>query len=101
MYCSIVYDLPCLVCCRYAALCTPASVDTGLAVALGWLEPLRDVLRLREVFGRGTPKEQASGDSPDRERNPQLGGHAEEAVFHVVWLAPSGRVMRVAVSFKD
>ena len=56
----------------------PPLARAGPAFAPGWLEPLRDFLRLIEVFGCGAPEEQASGNPPDRERNPQLCGHAEE-----------------------
>ena len=65
-----------------AALCSPASADTGSAFALGWLETLSDFFRLREVFGRGAPKEQAAAHFSDRQRYPECCGHAEEAVFH-------------------
>ena len=60
----------------------PALARTGPAFALGWLETLRDFLRLREVFGCGAPEDEACGNFPDRERNPQFRAHAEEAVFH-------------------
>jgi hypothetical protein len=41
----------------------------GPAFAPGWLEALSDFFRLREVFGRGAPEEQASGHFSDRHRN--------------------------------
>jgi hypothetical protein len=46
------------------------------------LKTLRDGLRLREVFGRGTPEEQAAGDASHSDRDVELASHAEEAVFH-------------------
>ena len=58
------------------------TADTGLAFAPGWLETLSDFFRLFEVFRSGVPEEQAAGNPPDRERHPQLSGHAQEAVFH-------------------
>src|SRR5882724_2142259 len=75
-------DLWVAVGCRRAALCTPASADTGLAFALGWLETLSDFFRLIEVFGSGAPKEHASGHFSNRQRYPEFCSHAEEAVFH-------------------
>jgi hypothetical protein len=60
----------------------PASADTGLACAPGWLETLRDFLRLREVFGRGMPEEQTTGDASHSDRGVELGGDAEDTVFH-------------------
>jgi hypothetical protein len=60
----------------------PALARTGPAFAPGWLETLSDCLRLLEVFGRGAPKEQASGHFSNRQRYPEFCGHAEEAVFH-------------------
>jgi hypothetical protein len=87
---AVIKLLQVAVCCGYAALCTPASADTGLAFALGWLETLRDFFRLLEVFGRGTPKEQASRHFSDRQRYPKLCGHAEDAVFHGGRTGPLG-----------
>jgi hypothetical protein len=78
------------VCCGYAALWTPASADTGLAFALGWLETLSDFFRLLEVFGRGTPQEQASRYFSDRQRYPECCGHAEDAIFHSGRTCPLG-----------
>jgi hypothetical protein len=62
----------------------PALARAAPAFALGWLEPLRDFLRLLKVFGRGAPEEQASGYFSDRHRYTQLCGHAEDAVLHRV-----------------
>src|SRR6266850_5238479 len=71
-------DLWVAVCCRRAALCTPASADTGLAFSLGWLETLRDFLRLIEVFRSGAPEEQASGDASHGDSGVDLCSHSPE-----------------------
>jgi hypothetical protein len=60
----------------------PALTKAGSAFALSWLETLRDCLRLFEVFGRGAPEEQASGDASHGDRGVELLDHAEDAVFH-------------------
>jgi hypothetical protein len=60
----------------------PALARAGPAFALGWLETLSDFLRLLEVFGHGTPEEQASGNTSDRDGDIELCSHAEDAVFH-------------------
>jgi hypothetical protein len=60
----------------------PPLARAGPAFAPGWLEPLRDGLRLLEVLGCGAPEEQASGHFSDRQRYPEFCGHAEDAVFH-------------------
>jgi hypothetical protein len=60
----------------------PPLARAGPAFAPGWLEPLRDDLRLLKVFGRGGPEEQASGDVSHGDRGVELCGYAEDAVFH-------------------
>ena len=46
------------------------------------LEPCGSLLGLLEIFGRGAPEEEASGDSPDGDRHTELCGDAEDTVFH-------------------
>jgi hypothetical protein len=46
------------------------------------LEPSGDLLSLVEIFVSRAPEDEASGDSPDGDRNTELCGDAEDAVFH-------------------
>jgi hypothetical protein len=40
---------------------------------------------LLEIFVGGAPEDEAAGDSPNGDRNTQLCGDAEDAVFHPRW----------------
>jgi hypothetical protein len=60
---------------------TSAAAGTGAAFAPCGLYALRDLYGVLAIFIGGAPEEQASGNSPDGDRNPQLCSHTEEAAF--------------------
>jgi hypothetical protein len=68
----------------FRRLCPPASASGTSSP--GSLQALGNLPRVRDIFSGRAPEEQASGNLPDRERHPQLCGHAEHTVFHGGWI---------------
>ena len=70
--------------CECAALCTPASVASGLGLTFAPCrsQPACNLFGLLDILVRGAPEEQASGDASHRDRGVELRSHAQEAVFH-------------------
>jgi hypothetical protein len=60
----------------------PAPSGAGLWSSLGCLEPGTDLFGLLDILVRGAPENDASGHTPDRDKDVELCGHAEDAGFH-------------------
>jgi hypothetical protein len=60
----------------------PASAASGLPFTPCRSQPARHFFGLLNILVCGTPEEQAAGDTSHGDRDVELRGDAEEAVFH-------------------
>src|SRR5262245_249490 len=63
----------------------PAPSGANLWSPPAGLQPAGDLLGLLRIFLARAPEDEATGDFSDGDRNTELYGHTEDAVFHRGW----------------
>src|SRR5262245_54338909 len=66
----------------WSALVSVDGGRGGLCAVAEWIDAVRRSVGLAGELLRRAPEDEAAGDSPNGDRNTELCGHTENAVFH-------------------